>query len=100
MSCVDDPRRIRNGGDFLFFEQSKKLVILVWVGRCSAAAQNGGAGDDREGGDERADVGGDSGGHALWSFCRVGVRLVGRVPTFYCLRWFFSRCDIVAALIR
>ncbi|WP_231752496.1 MULTISPECIES: hypothetical protein [Mycobacterium] len=83
MSCVDDPRRIRNSGNLFFFEQSEKLVVLVWVGRCCAATQNGGAGDDREGGDERADVGGDSGGHALWSFCHVGVRWWGRAPTFY-----------------
>ena len=44
MGCGDEVWHARKGGDAFFVEQCQKLVVLVWIGRCCAAAQNCGAG--------------------------------------------------------
>jgi hypothetical protein len=44
MGCGDEVWHARKGGNAFFIEKCQKLVVLVWVGRCCAAAQNCGAG--------------------------------------------------------
>jgi hypothetical protein len=69
MGCVDEARRVIDGGDVFVTEQRQELVVLARVGRRRSTGQNCGAGKDRDGRNQGAGDAGGAGKHGGLSFC-------------------------------
>src|SRR3984957_19932234 len=63
MGCVDEARRVVDGGNVFLTQQCEKLVVLARVGRRRTAGQNCGSGNPGDGANHAAAVADDAGKH-------------------------------------